>query len=65
VDGAAATFPVLAAAGDRVALAWTAESAAHLAREHAHRPDMKDPRVRMPLPSVGRRSVVLRDATVR
>jgi hypothetical protein len=64
-DSAAATFPVLAASGDRVALAWTAESAAHMAHAHAHRPDMKDPRARMPLPSVGRRSVVLRDATVR
>ena len=36
----------------------------HLATEAHHRPDMKDPKARMPLPSVGRRQVVVREATL-
>ena len=60
----AATFPVLAAGGGRLTLAWSAESPDHLAHAHAHRPDMKDPNARMPLPTVGARRVVLRDGTL-
>jgi hypothetical protein len=60
----AASFPVLAAAPGRVALAWTAESAGHLAHAAAHRPTMQHPAARMPLPTVGRRTVLVREAAV-
>ncbi|MDF1505675.1 sialidase family protein, partial [Roseisolibacter sp. H3M3-2] len=62
-DGArAATFPVLALDGARLSLAWSEEAADDA---HAqHRPDMKDPKARMPLPTVGRRTVVVRDGAV-
>jgi hypothetical protein len=60
---AAATFPVLAAAPGRVALAWTAERAtsdAH-AGHGAGRPDRA---ARHTLPRVGARTVLVREATL-
>ena len=62
-DDRPATFPVLAIDGTRLALAWTEErdpDASHA----GHGPDMKDPKARMPLPTVGRRAVVIRDGTL-
>lgn len=60
--GQAATFPVLAVAGDSVAVAWSAttEAAHHAAA--AARPDMKDPKAVMPLPRVGQSEIWLRTA---
>jgi hypothetical protein len=63
-DGArAATFPVLALDGARLSLAWSEEAAATDGHD-GHGARMKDPKARMPLPTVGRRQVVIRDGTV-
>lgn len=59
----AATFPVLALDGARLALAWSEEGAMD-ATHAAHAPAMRDPKARVPLPTVGRRSVVVRDGSV-
>jgi hypothetical protein len=64
VEGAAATFPVLAAGGGRLSLAWSQETPEQVVSEAHHRPDMKDAKARMPLPSVGQRQVVVREATL-
>jgi hypothetical protein len=61
--GAAATFPVLAATGDRLALAWTAESAEHLAHEHAAAKG-RGAKAPHPLPRVGARAVLVREAAL-
>ncbi len=63
-DGArAATFPVLALDGARLALAWSEEAPAEPA--HAgHGAAMKDARAPMPLPTVGQRTVVVRDGNL-
>jgi hypothetical protein len=60
-DGSrAATFPVLALDGARLALAWSEEAPAEPA--HAgHGAAMRDPKARVPLPTVGQRAVVVRD----
>lgn len=58
----AATFPVLAARPGRVALAWTTEPAGHA--EHAQHPDEKNRKAHMPLPSVGARQVLVREAAI-
>jgi hypothetical protein len=66
--GRAATFPVLAARDGRVSLAWSeesAEQAAHGAQHGAgHGAGARDRTTPMPLPTVGRRQVVVRDATL-
>ena len=62
-DGAA-TYPVLAVDGRRLSVAWSAESAAHLEHEMAHKPDMKQRGARMGLPTVGERSVMVREGIV-
>jgi hypothetical protein len=63
--GRAATFPVLTAAGRRVTVAWSeqsAEAAAHAAHG-AH--DMKNPKASMPLPRVGESQVIARSGEVQ
>jgi hypothetical protein len=60
--GAAATYPVLAAAGGRLALAWTADRSP--AAAHAHAAGAADPKARHPLPRVGDRAVVVREAAL-
>jgi hypothetical protein len=63
----AATFPVLAAGGDRLVLAWTAErAAAHGTGEapgHGHAA-RRDPSAPHPLPRVGQRTVLVREAVL-
>jgi hypothetical protein len=62
-DGArAATFPVLALDGARLALAWSEEAATEAAAHASHA--KRDPKASMPLPTVGQRSVVVRDGTL-
>lgn len=62
--GRAATFPVLALAGDSLSVAWSqvADSAHRAAL--AARPDMRDPESRMPLPRVGQQEVMVRKAAI-
>jgi hypothetical protein len=59
-----ATFPVLAASGERLLIAWSEESAEHLAHAEHGRPNMRDQSARMPLPRVGQRAVVVREGTL-
>jgi hypothetical protein len=61
VPGRSATFPVLAAQGGRATLAWS-EDTTSAAPEHAH--TNRDKPMRMPLPSVGRKAIVMRDVTL-
>jgi hypothetical protein len=60
----AATYPVLAAAAGRLTLAWTAEAAGDAAGAHAAHGAARDPKARMPLPTVGRRAVLVREAAL-
>jgi hypothetical protein len=62
-SGRAAGFPVVAAQGERVTVAWSEESAAGAAAHGAHaKMDMKDPRATMPLGTVGDAQVLVRRA---
>jgi hypothetical protein len=60
----ASTFPVLALLGDSVAVAWSQKSAEAHDHDEMTKPDMKDPKVAMPLPRVGQQEVYLRTAGV-
>jgi peroxiredoxin len=62
--GKAAAFPVLVAAADARALtiAWSEQNAEAAARAAQQRPNMKDPKAIMPLPSVGNTQVRVRHA---
>lgn len=60
----AATFPVLALAGDSVLVAWTQVSDSVHRAMLADRPDMSHHDARMPLPRVGQQEVVVRKAAL-
>ena len=49
-SGKAAGFPVIAAHGERMAVAWSEQRSRAGARQHM---DMKDPKMRMPFSAVG------------
>jgi len=59
----AATFPVLAAGGGRVTIAWS-ENTAFAAAEAEHKMGHDDKTMHMPLPAVGNKSIVLRDGRI-
>src|SRR5207248_29295 len=59
----AATFPVLAAGGGRVTIAWS-EDTAFAAAEAEHKMGHDDKTMHMPLPAVGNKSIVLRDGRI-
>lgn len=63
--GVAATFPVIAVAGDRVSVLWAQQGADDLAHAEHARPDMRDPTARMGLPQVGANRVIAREGTLR
>ncbi len=63
--GRVATFPMLAAAGRSVAIAWAEKSEDDAAHEAAHAPDMRDPAAVKKLGRVGASQVLLRTGTVR
>jgi hypothetical protein len=63
-EGRAATFPVLALAGERLSVAWAERSRAAAEHEAAHAPDMKDPRAVKGLGRVGESDVLLRTGVV-
>jgi hypothetical protein len=63
--GRVATFPVLAAAGRSLAVAWAERSEAEAAHEAAHAPDMRDPTAVKKLGRVGASRVMLRTGAVR
>jgi peroxiredoxin len=62
--GTAASFPVLVAAQDAraITIAWSEQSADAAASAAKARPNMKDPKAVMPLPSVGNTRVMVRHA---
>jgi len=65
-SGPAASFPVLAvdAAHHTVMVAWSQQAPAAANQAAASRPNMKDPKAVMPLPSVGQTQVLLRTGTL-
>lgn len=60
----AATFPVLALAGDSAMVAWTQVSDSVHRAMMAERPDMSHHDARMPLPRVGQQEVMIRKAAL-
>jgi hypothetical protein len=62
-SGRVAGFPVVAAQGDRVTVAWSEQSPASVHDAHA-RMNMKDPRAAMPLGTVGDAQVLVRRASL-
>ena len=62
-SGVAATFPVLAADGDRLLVAWSQLGLAAHRAAMAARQDMSDPKAVMPLPRVGQAEIVGREGT--
>lgn len=60
----AATYPVVALAGDSVAVAWSQVSDSTHRAMLAARPDMANPGARMTLPRVGQQEVMVRTAAV-
>jgi hypothetical protein len=58
----AGSFPVLALGHDAITVAWSEQGAADHAHGAASRPNMRDPKAVMPLPTVGKTRVVLRRA---
>jgi peroxiredoxin len=64
--GKAAAFPVLAATADAsaITIAWSEQAADAAARAAQARPNMRDPKAVMPLPSVGNTQVLVRHARV-
>ncbi len=66
--GQAASFPVLGLddRGDstRVVIAWSQQDSTVAAAAEKARPNMRDPKARMPLPSVGNTHVVVRTGTI-
>jgi hypothetical protein len=65
VAGRSATFPVLAIAGDSLAVAWSEESAEAAKAEAAATPNMKDPKAAQGLHAVGNAQVLVRRGTLR
>jgi len=65
-SGPAASFPVLAvdAARGTIMVAWSQQAPATANQAAASRPNMKDPKAVMPLPSVGQTQVLLRTGTL-
>jgi hypothetical protein len=63
-DDVAGTFPVLAVDGDRLSVAWSQESVSHLEHAARHKMNHRDPKARMPLPTVGERVVMVREGVV-
>ena len=61
-SGRTAGFPVIAAHGDRMAVAWSQQRGA--APEHDMHMDMKDPNMKMPLSAVGDAEVLVRRGTL-
>jgi hypothetical protein len=61
-SGKTAGFPVIAAHGERMAVAWSEQRSA--APEHDEHMDMKDPKMRMPLSAVGDAQVMVRRGTL-
>jgi hypothetical protein len=62
-SGRVAGFPVVAAQGDRVTVAWSEQSPASVHDAHAQM-NMKDPRAAMPLGTVGDAQVMVRRASL-
>jgi hypothetical protein len=62
-SGRAAGFPVVAARRERVTVAWSEQSPSAVHDAHAQM-DMKDPKARMPLGTVGDAQVLLRRASL-
>ena len=61
----AATFPVIALRDGAVTVAWAQQSRADMEHAHHARPDMKDPKAVMPLPSVGAQVIQVRRGIIR
>jgi hypothetical protein len=61
-SGKVAGFPVIAAHGERMAVAWSQERGSKPA--HDEHMDMKDPNARMPLSAVGDAQVLVRRGTL-
>jgi BNR repeat protein len=61
-SGKVAGFPVIAAHGERMAVAWSQERGS--APAHDEHMDMKDPNARMPLSAVGDAKVLVRRGTL-
>jgi hypothetical protein len=61
-SGKSAGFPVVAAHGERMAVAWSEQRSA--APEHDMHMDMKDPKMQMPLSAVGDARVMVRRGTL-
>jgi hypothetical protein len=61
-SGRTAGFPVVAAHGDRMSVAWSEQRST--APEHEMHMDMKDPNMRMPLSAVGDARVMVRRGTL-
>ncbi|WP_291160198.1 redoxin domain-containing protein [Gemmatimonas sp. UBA7669] len=65
-NGPAASFPVLAVDAQRatVMVAWSQQAPETASKAVASRPNMRDPKAVMPLPSVGQTQVLLRTGTL-
>ncbi len=65
-SGPAASFPVLAVDAQRatVMVAWSQQAPETASKAAASRPNMRDPKAVMPLPSVGQTQVLLRTGTL-
>ena len=63
--GVAATFPVLAVAGDSLLVAWSQVGGAEHRAAVDARPDMSDPKGVMPLPRVGQSEILARAGSLR
>ena len=61
-SGKTAGFPVVAAHGDRMSVAWSEQRSS--TPEHVAHMDMKDPNMRMPLSAVGDARVMVRRGTL-
>lgn len=64
-SGVAATFPVLAVAGDSLAVAWSQATGAEHRAALARRADMRDPNAVMRLPRVGQSEILVRTGPLR
>lgn len=64
-SGRVASFPVLGIAANRVTLAWTEKAPADHVHDESSRPDMRNPKAVMGLPTVGQANVVVRRGVFR
>jgi hypothetical protein len=64
-EGRAATFPVLAAHGRRLTVAWSERSAEAAANAAHAEPNMKDPKARKRMHAVGEDRVLVREGRMR